>query len=339
MKIAFIHSGLDNLPKKVKEINPYGPTQMKNTKEQIIRALESNNHEVFPIEANTKMMEKVMEIENLDVIFCHYIPMLDLNNQGNVFAALDLLGIPMVGSGMYAQAVTLSKETTKLVLRSRNIKTAVSQVFHSSKDELNPDLKNKFPLFVKPESESGSVGIDRNSLVENEKELREKLKDILTYINPPILVEEYLSGREFTVGVLDGNPPTALPVIEFLFKKDDEVKYQSVERKSNSDIETACPADISDELKEKMQQMAVEAFEVLRAEEYFRVDLRLDKYGNPNVIEANIMPGLEDKKSYFNKAAEVAGIEYNDLINLLVEKAIERNKFENKHREFEVGRF
>lgn len=339
MKIALVHSGLENLPEKVKSINPYGPTQMKNTKEQITRALESKKHEVFQIEANTMMMENIMKIKDLDVIFCHYIPMLDLNNQGNVFAALELLGIPMVGSGMYSQSVSLSKETTKLILRSRGIKTALSQVFYSPDEKLNPELVDKFPLFVKPESESGSVGIDKSSLVNNEDELRKKLYDLEKYINPPILVEEFLSGREFTVGVLDGNPPTALPIIEFLFKDNDDVKFQSLDRKTKSDIATECPADISDKLRVEMEEMAIEAFKVLRAEEYFRVDMRLDKNGEPQVIEANIMPGLEDKKSYFNIAAEVGGISYNELINLLVEKAVERYNRENRHREFEKGRF
>ena len=129
MRIALIHSELDNLPEKVSRVNPYGPTQMGKTIKTLTRALVNGGHEVFPVAANLQMLENVMKIGDVDVIFCHYMPMLDLNNQGNVFAALELLGIPMVGSGMYPQAVSLSKETTKLVLKYLRWRCRNSQIF------------------------------------------------------------------------------------------------------------------------------------------------------------------------------------------------------------------
>lgn len=336
MKIALVYSEYEDLPQKVYKINPYGPIQMKNTKRQITKALEMYGHEVYPVMADTHMLENIMDIEGIDVIFCHYMPMLDLGNQGNVFAALELLGLPIVGSGMFSQAVSLSKETTKLILREENIPTAESQVFHSQDEPLKEELKDKFPLFIKPESESGSVGITKDSYVENEEELKDGLKKIFSYINPPILVEEYLPGREFTVGVLDGEPPIALPIFEFIYKKDEDVKFQSVTRKANGDIEVKCPADISKELETTMKKMAVKSFIALEAEDYFRVDFRLDRNGKAKVIEVNTMPGLEYETSFFNRAAKVAGISFPELINRLVEHAYKK---EEKKREFEVGRF
>lgn len=336
MRIVLIHSELKNLPEKVAKINPYGPTQMQNTINTITSALEKGGHEVFHVAANQKMLENVMNIGDVDVIFCHYMPMLDLNNQGNVFAALELLGIPMVGSGMYPQAVSLSKETTKLVLKDLGIPTAPSQIFFTGDEELKPELKKRFPLFVKPESEAQSVGVLKESLVNNEEELRNSLNILLEYVKPPVIVEEYLPGREFTIGVLDLDPPLALPVLEFLFEEEDEVKFQSVERKARGDIKTQCPADIPDELRDEMQRIAVESFYAMRAKGYFRVDFRIDKNGKAQVIEVNIMPGLEKGKSFFNRSAEIAGIEYDDLINMLVEIAYKKDK---RDRDFEVGRF
>lgn len=336
MKIALVYSEYEDLPQKVYDINPYSPIQMKNTKRQITKALEKYGHEVYPIVADTKMLENIMDIEDIDVIFCHYLPMLDLGIQGNVFAALELLGIPMVGSGMYSQAVSLSKETTKLILRDLKIPTAASQVFFSKDEPLKEELKDKFPLFIKPESESASVGITEDSYVENERELRRGLEKIFSYINPPILVEEFLPGREFTVGVLGGNPPIALPIFEFIYEDDKKVNFQSVIRKAKGDIKVNCPADISESLRKEMEKMSVKSFIGLRAEEYFRVDFRLDKNNKPKVIEVNTMPGLEYKTSYFNRAAEVAGISYPELMNRLVELAYKRP---HKKREFELGKF
>lgn len=336
MRIALIHSELDNLPEKVARVNPYGPTQMSKTIKTITHALESRGHEVYPVAANKQMLENVMKIENIDVIFCHYMPMLDLNNQGNVFAALELLGIPMVGSGMFPQAVSLSKETTKLVLKDLGIPTAPSQIFFTGDEELKPELKNRFPLFVKPESEAQSVGVEKDSLVNNEEELKKSMERILKIVKPPIIVEEYLPGREFTVGVLDLDPPIALPVFEFLFNEDDDVKFQSVERKAKGDIKTQCPADIPDELRDEMQEIAIKSFYAMRAKGYFRVDFRIDREGRAQVIEVNIMPGLEKDKSFFNRAAEIAGIEYDELINILVDIAYKKDQ---RNRDFEVGRF
>ena len=336
MRIALIHSELDNLPEKVSRVNPYGPTQMGKTIKTLTRALVNGGHEVFPVAANLQMLENVMKIGDVDVIFCHYMPMLDLNNQGNVFAALELLGIPMVGSGMYPQAVSLSKETTKLVLKDLGIPTAPSQIFFTGDEELKPELKDRFPLFVKPESEAQSVGVEKDSLVNNEEELRASIARILKIVKPPIIVEEYLPGREFTIGVLDLDPPIALPVFEFLFEDEDDVKFQSVERKAKGDIKTQCPADIPDELRDEMQEIAINAFRAIRAKGYFRVDFRIDRDGKAQVIEVNIMPGLEEDKSFFNKAALVAGIEYEDLINMLVDIAYKKDQ---RNRDFETGRF
>ncbi|MFB0971617.1 MAG: hypothetical protein QMB54_01400, partial [Neofamilia sp.] len=214
MKIALVYAEYADMPEELKAINPKADEHMKNIVSSITLALEKGGHEVVPIPANVDMLRNIMDIGDIDLIFCHYAPMENLQLQGNVFAALELLGIPMVGSGMFTQALGLSKETTKVILRSIGIPTTKSQVFMSEDEELSDELKDAFPLFVKPESEAASVGVHKDSYVENEEQLRKTLKRIFAEINPPILVEEYLPGREFTVGVLEENPLLALPVLE-----------------------------------------------------------------------------------------------------------------------------
>lgn len=322
MRVAVVHSEYENLPDEVMKQNPHGPHQMEVTLKTISEALINNGHEVFPVAANVDMLRNIMDIGNVDVIFCHYIAMLNKKRQGNVFAMLELLDIPIVGSGIYGHTICLYKETTKLVLRSLGIPTPPSQLFNSPDEELNEELKDRFPLFVKPEAEGASVGIRDDSLVHNEEELRVTLKRIFKDVEPPILVEEYLSGRELTVGVLDGKDgPISLPVLEFVFEDDGEVPFQSIERKSSGNIRTVCPADISPELEAELKQIAIDSFKAVKAGVYLRVDFRLDKDGNAQVIEVNTMPGLEKGESYYNETAEVAGISYDDLIERMVQSA------------------
>lgn len=337
MRIVVVHSEFENLPAEVMRQNPHGPEQMESTLKSITEALENNGHEVFPVAANIDMLRNIMDIGDVDVIFCHYIAMLNKKRQGNVFAMLELLDIPLVGSGIYGHTICLYKETTKLVLRSLGIPTPPSQLFYTPEDELSEDLKRRFPLFVKPEAEGASVGIRDDSLVHNEEELRNTLKRIFKDVDPPILVEEYLSGRELTVGVLGDEEETlALPVLEFVFEEDGKVPFQSIERKSSGNIRTVCPADISPELEAELKQIAIDSFKAVKAGVYLRVDFRLDKDGNAQVIEVNTMPGLEKGESYFNETAEVAGISYDELMERMVQIAYKTWKDELP---YERGKF
>lgn len=336
MKIALVYAEYSDMPEELKVINPKADEHMKNIVRTITLALEKGGHEVVPIPANVDMLRNIMNIGDIDMIFCHYAPMENLQLQGNVFAALELLGIPMVGSGMFTQALGLSKETTKVILRSIGIPTTKSQVFMAEDEELSEELKDAFPLFVKPESEAASVGVHKDSYVENEEQLRKTLKRIFAELNPPILVEEYLPGREFTVGVLEENPLLALPVLELKFTKDSPTNYQSIETKLQKTLIKEVPANIPDELAKEMQEMAVKSFKALRAEVYARVDMRLDKHGKPQVIEFNTMPGLEKGKSFFEDSANEAGIDYDTLINRMVEIAWAR---EREEKRLEIGKF
>lgn len=330
MKIALVYAEYLDVPESIEEINPDAVNHMRGVVSAITSALRKGGHEAIRVPANIDMLRNIVEIPNLDLIFCHYQPMENLDLQGNVFAALELLGIPIVGSGMFTQAIALSKETTKEILRGVGLPTAKSQIFLSAEDELKDELKDAFPLFIKPESEAASVGVTVDSYVENEEELRRGLSRILEDINPPILVEEYLPGREFTVGVLEEDPIIPLPVLELVFTEDSVVNYRSIETKIEDTMRPVCPADISEELAKEMQDIAVKAFRVLRADVYARVDFRLDKDGKPQLIEFNTMPGLEKSSSLFAKEAAAYGIEYDDLINKMVKIAMKKQVDEKK---------
>lgn len=156
MRIVLVYADYENVSKEVLDKNPRADKHMKKIVDDITKALEWGGHEVFPVVGDKDCLNNIYEIKP-DLIFCHYAPMEKLNLQGNVFAMLELSEIPIVGSGMFTQAVGLSKETTKVLLRDKGIKTTKSQVFFTKDDELDDDLE--FPLFVKPEREACSVGV------------------------------------------------------------------------------------------------------------------------------------------------------------------------------------
>ncbi len=336
MKIALVYAEYKEMTEEIEKINPNADTHMENIVKSITDALTSNGHEVIKVPANIDLLRNIIEIDGLDCIFCHYAPMENLNLQGNVFAALELLGIPIVGSGMFTQALGLSKETTKVILRSIGLPTAKSQVFMTPDDKLSDELAQRFPLFVKPEAEAASVGVEADSYVENEEELRKTLNRIFSEVNPPILVEEYLPGREFTVGVLEEDPVIAIPVMELKFSEDATTEFQSLETKLEKSLIKEVPAKIDDALAKEMQDMAIKAFKALKCDVYGRVDFRLDKHGRPSIIEFNTMPGLEKGKSFFADSCEAIGISYEELINKMVDITMRKTEYD---KNLGIGKF
>lgn len=336
MKIALVHAEYTYMPKVLEEINPKSDTHTKNTVRSIREVLEKAGHDVILVPANVHMLKTIVDVGPVDLIYCYYTPLENLHLQGNVFAALELLGIPMVGPGMFTQTIGLSKETTKIILRSLGVPTPASQVFMSPDDPLHPSLLDSFPLFVKPESEGASVGVHVDSYVEDEEALRQSLRRIFKQVNPPIIVETFLPGREFTVGVLQKNPLIALPVVELKFTEDSVVPFRSIETKVADTMYAHVPAEIDDNLAQEMQELAKIAFKALRCEVYARVDMRLDAEGNPQVIEVNTMPGLEKGHSLFETSAKAMGMEYDELILTMVDIALKPKK---QSKYLGVGKF
>lgn len=334
MKIALIYADYTKVTEEMLEKNPRADKHAKRAVNGITEALENGGHEVVKIPANLQMLQRVVD-ESVDCIFCHYTPMENLGLQGNVFAALELLGIPIVGSGMYTQAVGLSKETTKIIAREYGIRTTKSQLFFSPYDELNDDMKDRFPLFVKPENEALSVGVQNDSYVENEAQLRETLQRMFKEVNPPILVEDYLSGREFTVGILERDPIIALPVMELKFSKG--IRFRSLESVNDREtMEKVFPEDLPEELIKEMKDMTIDTFKALRGSVYGRADIRLDSKNRPYLLEFNTMPGLMKGGSFIETEAEKIGISFDELINEMVDITMRKA---NKRKDLNIGEF
>src|SRR5207245_11213065 len=186
------------------------------TVEAIRLAIERSGHSVVPLEANTEFPRLLAEAKP-DLVFNIAEGVVGRNREGVVPALCELLGIPYTGSDSATLAIALDKALGKKVLLQHDILTPKFQVMESARERLSPDMK--FPLIVKPNAEGSSKGIGSTSVVDNEDELREKVKELIERYRQPALVEEYIAGREFTVGLLGDKRPRVLPPMEIKFKK------------------------------------------------------------------------------------------------------------------------
>lgn len=288
-------------------------------------------HRVEIVEADQDAYEKLRR-GNFDFVFNIAEGLKGGAREAQIPAMLEMLGIPHTGSGVTTLAITLDKRRTKEVLLANGITTPRYQLLRSW-DEFRPGME--FPLFVKPNNDGSSRGITAKSLVTCEETLEDVVSEIVEVYRQPALVEEYLIGREFTVGLVGNYPPSVLPIVEVSFDhlSLDAPKFDCYEVKwiydsLGSGYETTfCPARVDQYLETKILDVAVETFQDLDIKDLCRIDLRLDGDGEPSVIDVNALPGLipdPAENSRFPKAAYASGYTYQDLICTIFDAAIKR---------------
>ena len=254
--------------------------------------------------------------------------------ESNVAALLNLIDLRYTGSSPAALLMAGDKSLTKKVLSFHKILTPqFATVYRGALDHVG-DLA--FPLIVKPPQEDASLGITSKSVVRDIRELLGTMDALQREFQAPVLVEEFIDGREFYVGIIGNVTPVALPVMELDFSAfpPDRPKVASWEAKwgeggsgdaSESGAEFAgtrsvFPTDVAPELLAKMQAVAIESFNALRLRDYGRVDLRVSAAGEIYVIEVNPNCYLE-KSGEFSRAAAESGLAHDALIARIVELA------------------
>jgi D-alanine-D-alanine ligase len=247
-----------------------------------------------------------------------------------VVGALDLLGVPYTGAGPGEYYLQEDKALTKKLLAFDHISYPNFAVFSRDAD-LETGGKLRMPLFVKPLRMDASIGIGRKSLVHSTHEMMERVQEIHNKVRDAALVEEFVEGREFYVGVLGNSEPIALPPIEMDFSGlpdgmphilDARAKWH--ERSSEFKGTQAVVADLPDELRARLQKVALDAYRALRVRDYGRIDLRLTESGEVYVIEVNASCYLEQASEYATAAA-AQGTDYPSLINRIAQLAMERH--------------
>lgn len=319
-KIGLVYNEPKDITKKEKELDPRSYRQPLIIANNIKKAFETNGHDVTLIPASTNLLYDIEHAGKFDVIFNSAVGINHKEEQANIVGMLELLDIPFVGSGLLAQVVSLNKEHAKATFKAVDVPVSPFQTFYSVDAKLDLDLK--FPLFVKPVREGSAVGITEKSLVHNDKELREQVHYILDNFNQPALVEGYLPGREFSVGVLGTKKPVILPIMEVIIPKEHGTT-QTVDIKAKNVVERSFPDDISEQLANEIETNVLKAFDVLGCSEMARVDVKLDDKGVPNIIELNAIPALEEGYAHYPIMAEKAGYDMPNLVEKLVTEAIE----------------
>lgn len=294
-------------------------------------AIETDGHQTAFIQADADLPYALRD-EKPDICFNIAEGLGGDAREAQVPALLEMLQIPYTGSRVLTNGISLDKTLTKRIWRDRRLPVAPFQEFNTGEEPLRTDLE--FPLFVKPAREGTGMGVDMNAIVHNEKELRERAQYIVNTYQQPALVETFLPGREFTIGLL-GRADAKLysrhpewyekdgfhrfPILELDMARSVTPMVYSQEAKSKDVGEAGapgyfCPAEVEPELEKKLKHLALRAHLLLNALDVSRTDIRLDKDGNPRVIEINTLPGLTSDYSDLCLQSKAEGIRYEDLI-------------------------
>jgi D-alanine-D-alanine ligase len=299
---------------------------------QVAKALRSLGHRVSILgsHGNVKRLTAGLSRRKPDLVF-NLMEMFGENIFGDIPVAglLDLCGLKYTGSGPGELYLSQDKGLTKKLLAFEDILYPRFLVF-SRGEAFETGGNLRMPLFVKPLRSDSSLGIGGKSLVHDAVALMERVAYIRKELNDSALAEEYIEGREFFVGVLGNAQAKALPPVEVDFTGFPEGVPKVLDSKAKWDVRSkeykgtkSVLANLPDELRARLQKVAVDAYRALRVRDYGRVDIRLTETGEIYVLEVNASCYLE-RSSEFAMSAGAAGMDYPQLIERIVQLALER---------------
>jgi D-alanine-D-alanine ligase len=250
------------------------------------------------------------------------------DSRGEAYAAalLEFLGIPHTRTSAFHIALGINKIRIKYILAYHGITIPRFQVFSSAEEQLRPDLK--YPLFVKGVATENSIGIDEHSLVTNRRQLEGKVKQIISDLKQPALVEEFIGGREFAVAILPGNVNRTMPLLEIEYDAlPPNKRYLDYSAKwvVHSDwykkTTPVHPLDLTEAEISHINETAMKCFTSLGLDSYARVDMRYNDH-TLYVLEVNQNPSIGEDGSGYVRTALDLGLDYTAMINALLQNAI-----------------
>jgi D-alanine-D-alanine ligase len=289
-------------------------------------AFEAAGAEVALLEADADFIDKLQR-HPVDIVFNIAEGKSGRGREAQVPAILNFFGIPYSGSDETTLCISLDKALTKRYLSTFGIKTPSYQLFKDPSFTLDPSLV--FPLIVKPNSEGSSKGISDLAIVDDEQQLRYLVEKNFRMYGQTMLVEEYVKGREFTVGVLgNGKNLKVFEPLEICYLKEgreNRIYSYNVKRNFKKYIEYSCPPLLPAETIEKMKEITSEVYNALECKDFSRVDFRLSEAGQICFIEINPLPGLAPGYSDYPMMAEFCGMDYQTLVLSVLNSALERH--------------
>ncbi|MCB2207750.1 MAG: ATP-grasp domain-containing protein [Bacteroidetes bacterium] len=294
----------------------------ESTIEAIESTLQQLGYETDRIGHIKQLVERLQNGDRWDLVFNICEGMYGIAREAQVPALLEAYNIPCVFSSPLVMALTLDKGMTKRVIRDAGIATPDFFVITKEDDVSKVDLP--FPLFVKPLAEGTGKGISEKSIVSDKMDLASVCHNLLKTYKQPVLVETFLSGREFTVGIVGtGENAKAVGCMEIVLKEHAEKGVYSYVNKEECE-ELIDYVITTGQDKEKCEKLALEAYHVLNCEDGGRVDIRYDHEGNPSFLEVNPLPGMHPEHSDLPILCTLNGIAYPELMKMIMDSAIQK---------------
>ena len=286
-------------------------------------ALEAGGCEVELIEATQELLPRLAE-HRPDIVFNIAEGLAGRGREAHVPAILSFLQIPFTGSDETTMCVALDKSLTKKLVAAYNIRTPEYMVF---RDAARPESGAlSYPVIIKPNAEGSGKGISDVSVVSDAAAFQKILKEKIDLYGQDMLAEEFIKGREFTVGILGNEDDMRIfPPMEVIFKDgENDVYSYEIKRNFKRYIEYECPPDICDSLRKEIVDTAGLIFRIFKCRDYARIDFRVSQEGRLYFIEINPIPGLAPGYSDYPMLAGYCGVEYTRLIQSMLNCALTR---------------
>jgi len=300
----------------------HGMQRLERTVGAVRAVLEEDGHSVLTFPVNRGLFASLVE-SRPPLVFNTYFGPARRQDQAHVASLLEYAGVPSTSGDAACHFLGLSKPLSKRIFSASALPTpGFFIVTRTSETDRSLEISGlPFPLIVKASAEGEGIGIDERSVVRTRGELLDAVARIVRGLDQPALVEEFLPGREFTVGVLDGESPRVLPILEIVLGVGQTYSWQAKTGETTKDI---CPAALSVPEAELMGGLAVRAGRMLGCRDYWRADFRQDSRGAPHLLEVNTLPGLQPGYSDMTKMAGPAGIDYAEMVRTIMESARRR---------------
>lgn len=285
-------------------------------------ALVDNGFSVEKIGNVEKLVQRLAQSgpKQWDIVFNICEGVAGIGRESQVPCLLEAYGIPYVFSSSEVMTAAMDKAMAKRVVREVGIPTAEFRVVREIDDAYSVDLS--FPLFLKPVAEGTSKGVSESSRVMDRASLVCKAEELLKQFNQPVLVETFLPGREFTVGIVGtGSAARVVGVVEIVMKQGADAWAYTLRNKEES-MEEFLPA--GDRAGADAAHTALKAWRALGCRDGGRIDIRLDEGQVPNFLEANAIPGLKPDYSELPILAAMNGMDFRTLIGCIMSSALER---------------
>jgi len=296
----------------------------EETIDAIRKVLESEGHEVIKLGGDIGLIDRLRKT-SIDIVFNIAEGLQGRNREAHIPALLEFLNIPYTGSDPLTLSLTLDKAMAKRVVMTQNIPTPRFKKVERMEDLDGLDLR--YPLFVKLCYEGSSKGVRLDSKVLDPQSLEEKTRGLLKTYGSPLLVEEFVKGSEFTVGILGNEGPFVLGVMQIEIKgrpPEESIYSLEIKREWEEKVQYHCPPSIDQNLLKKIEEVALRSYRALECRDVSRVDIRVGEDNTPYFLEINPLPGLSPVYGDLVIMARSMGWDYARLVKTIFHQALKR---------------